>query len=257
MKIETPHHPAVQALRETIQGLRTDPPQHNKDLKKRLEMLLGQFPRFPGHFIYIFNYSEGRMAYVRGIQEVLGYPDHGMDVELLLRLLHPDDASIVARINQCALTAMDKIRNPANLHDLSLSVDYRMRKADGRYIKILDQTSVFEVDEASGKVHSTFSLCKDISGIKTSNTIGWQAHGFEFLDFQPPEGTEDRLQYRPTHREMEVVRMMAEGKGSKAIAVELNISPMTVGTHRRNILQRTGMRNTAELMRHASAVGWV
>ncbi len=257
MENETSLHPALDMLRQSIQGLRTDPPQQNKGLKERLEKLLGQFPRFPGYFLYIYNYSEGRMAYTQGIQEVLGYPDHEMDLELLFQTVHPDDAPIMAQLNQCALDAMNKIRNPANLHDLCLSVDYRIRKADGQYIKVYDQTSVFEVDEATGKVHSTFSLCKDISAIKSANTIGWQAHGFEFLDFVPPVDSVNRVQYQPTSRELDVLKKIAQGQGSKAIAEDLCISPMTVATHRRNLLRRTGVRNTAELIRHASAAGWV
>ncbi|MGB3524605.1 MAG: LuxR C-terminal-related transcriptional regulator [Flavobacteriales bacterium] len=41
------------------------------------------------------------------------------------------------------------------------------------------------------------------------------------------------------------------------IAAELCISPMTVITHRRNLLRRTGMKNAVELMRYASEMGWV
>ena len=257
MKIEPTLPPSVEALRSTIHDLRTDPPQLNKGLKKRLEKLVGQFPHFPGHFIYIYNYSEGRVVYSRGIKEVLGYPDDKADLELLLGALHPEDGPLVARLNQCALEAMGKMRNPANLHDLCLSVDYRMRKADGHYIKVLGQTAVFEVDAVSGKIHSSFSLCKDITAIKSSNTIGWQAHGFETLDFEPPEGTANRLHYQPSQRELEVLKKIAQGKGSKIIAEELCISTMTVSTHRRNILQRTGLKNSADLVRYASAVGWV
>ena len=257
MKVERKLPPSVEALRKTIHGLRSDPPQRNKGLKKRLEKLVGQFPRFPGHFIYIYNYSEGRVVYARGIQDVLGYPDDEADLELLLGALHPEDGPLVARLNQSALEAMGKMRNPANLHDLCLSVDYRMRKADGSYIKVLGQTAVFEVDPVSGKVHSSFSLCKDITAIKSSNTIGWEAHGFETMDFQPPEGTANRLRYQPSQRELEVLKRIAQGKGSKSIADELCISTTTVSTHRRNILRRTGLKNSAELVRHATAVGWV
>ena len=257
MENEVPLHPDLHRLRQSIQGLRTDPPQQNKGLKERLEKLLGQFPRFPGYFLYVYNYSEGRMVYTHGIQEILGYPDHEMDLDLLFQTVHPDDALIMGQLNQCALDAMNKIRNPANLYDLCLSVDYRIRKADGQYIKVYDQTSVFEVDEATGKVHSTFSLCKDISAIKSTNTIGWQAHGFEFLEFEPPEDSANRVQYQPTSRELDVLRKIAQGQGSKGIAEDLCISPMTVTTHRRNLLRRTGVRNTAELIRHASAAGWV
>ena len=53
------------------------------------------------------------------------------------------------------------------------------------------------------------------------------------------------------------MRKIAQGKGSKAIAEELCISTTTVSTHRRNILQRTGLKNSADLVRYATAVGWV
>ncbi len=257
MKIKAALHPAMEALTKDIQGLRTIPSHHNTNVKERIELLLGQLPRFPGHYLHIFNFSEGRVVYARGIEEVLGYPDEDFDLDLLFRIIHPEDASIVARLSECALEAMSKLCNPDSLQDLCLSLDYRLRKADGRYIRVLDQTSVFELDGATGTVHSAFSLCKDISGIKTSNTIGWQAHGFEFFNFQVPEGKAGQVVYRPTRRELEVLRKIAEGKGSRKIADELCISPLTVVTHRRNLLHRTGLKNVAQLIRHASALGWV
>jgi len=40
---------------------------------------------------------------------------------------------------------------------------------------------------------------------------------------------------------------MAEGHGSKQIADILSISTHTVDTHRRNLLRKTGTKNTMEL----------
>ena len=249
--------PAVESLRRCVDSLRTYPPQHNKGLKRRIEKLLGQFPRFPGHFLYIYNYSEGKVVYARGFQEILGYQDATVDVDLLYTILHPEDAPIVARLNQCAIEAMAKVRNPSNLMDLSLSVDYRMRRSNGEYIKVLRQTAVFEVDKHSGKVHSTFSLCKDISTIKPNGNIGWQVSGFDLIEFVAPVDIDSRVQYRPSPREMEVVRKLAEGKNSKEVATELDISLHTVNTHRRNLLVRTGLGNTTELVRRISGLGWL
>ena len=248
---------AVASLVNCMENLRTYPPKRNIGLKRRLEKLLGQFPRFPGHFLYIYNFSEGRIVYARGFEHVLGYPDDDVDVELVMDMLHPEDAPVVARLNQQAIEAMAKVRNPKNLLDLSLSVDYRMRRANGDYIKILRQTAVFEVDKQSGKVHSTFSLCKDISTIKTNGSIGWQINGFDMLEFEAPQHTESHVHYRPTPREMDVVRKLAEGKNSRQVAEELEISLHTVNTHRRNLLERTGMGNTTELVRKIGGLGWL
>ncbi len=48
-------------------------------------------------------------------------------------------------------------------------------------------------------------------------------------------------------REIEIVRLLAEGLASKQIGSELEISKHTVDTHRRNLLRKTGSKNTLEL----------
>lgn len=249
--------PAVEPLRRILNELQSGYDGESHGLKERLEQILGQFPRFPGHFLYVYNFSTGRIAHAQGFQEVLGYRDDEVDIELLLDTYHPDDASMVARLSRSAIEAMARMRNPQNLHELAFTLDYRMRKADGRYVKILRQTAVFEVDARDGAVRSVFSLCKDISTIKEQNTIGWKADGFELVELEPPPDPEHRLQYRPSPREMEVVRKIAAGKSSKEVAQELGITLHTANTHRRNLLQRTGLRNTAELVRRMGELGWL
>jgi DNA-binding CsgD family transcriptional regulator len=54
-------------------------------------------------------------------------------------------------------------------------------------------------------------------------------------------------------REREILMLIADGKGSKEIACQLNLSQETIKTHRRNILAKMDVQNTAELIR----VGWI
>jgi DNA-binding CsgD family transcriptional regulator len=51
-----------------------------------------------------------------------------------------------------------------------------------------------------------------------------------------------------TEREKEILRYIAEGNDTKNIATILNISPNTVDNHRRNMLARTGTRDTTALV---------
>jgi DNA-binding CsgD family transcriptional regulator len=46
--------------------------------------------------------------------------------------------------------------------------------------------------------------------------------------------------------------MIAEGKTSIQIAEELFLSNLTVDTHRKNMLQKFGVKNTAELIIEAT-----
>lgn len=60
-----------------------------------------------------------------------------------------------------------------------------------------------------------------------------------------------------TAREVEIVRLVAAGMSSRAIAERLSISVKTVDTHRSNILEKLGARNSAELIKFAIREGIV
>jgi len=60
-----------------------------------------------------------------------------------------------------------------------------------------------------------------------------------------------------TRREQEVLRLVAEGLSSKAIAERLFISHKTVENHRANIKAKIGLRNTVEILRFAVRYGLV
>jgi len=53
---------------------------------------------------------------------------------------------------------------------------------------------------------------------------------------------------RLTKREKQILQMVAQGKTSNAIAEELFLSPLTVDTHRKNLLQKFQAKNSTELI---------
>ncbi len=58
-----------------------------------------------------------------------------------------------------------------------------------------------------------------------------------------------------TARELDVFRLLAEGKPAKDIATELNISVYTVDAHRNRIFRKLELRSSAELVRFAIRQG--
>jgi DNA-binding NarL/FixJ family response regulator len=60
---------------------------------------------------------------------------------------------------------------------------------------------------------------------------------------------EDAL--RLTARQREIVQLLAEGKSSKEVATELEISVKTAETHRANIMRRLECHSVTELVRYA------
>ena len=84
----------------------------------------------------------------------------------------------------------------------------------------------------------------------TKETLGTKLH--------PSEGPVCK---RPvtalTERQREVLQLIAEGKGTRAIASMLNISIKTVEFHRTRIMEELDLHSTAELTRYAVREGLV
>ncbi|HLF18695.1 MAG TPA: response regulator transcription factor [Candidatus Omnitrophota bacterium] len=60
-----------------------------------------------------------------------------------------------------------------------------------------------------------------------------------------------------TKRELQILKMVAEGLANKTIAAKLKISVRTVETHRNNLTNRLGIKTTAGLVRYAVSKGLV
>ncbi len=58
-------------------------------------------------------------------------------------------------------------------------------------------------------------------------------------------------------RELQILTLLGKGFTSDEIAQTLYISTCTVSSHRRNIIAKTGVRNTAHLVYTACQEGWI
>lgn len=69
--------------------------------------------------------------------------------------------------------------------------------------------------------------------------------------------TNPNVEHDLTKREMEILKLIVEGKTSQQVADTLFISPRTVDTHRSNMMQKLKVNNTAALVRAAYDKGIV
>lgn len=75
--------------------------------------------------------------------------------------------------------------------------------------------------------------------------------GFTLLTTMRAESLRERLPGPLTAREVEIVRLLAEGKVNKEIAGMLGITVRTVETHRAKIMLKLGVHSIAELIHYA------
>jgi DNA-binding CsgD family transcriptional regulator len=133
----------------------------------------------------------------------------------------------------------------------------KIRHKDGHIMRLMiRQTGLEHLDNGAMKV-SVISA-DDISHlIKSDSYWGRIAYGDErkYLHHLMSKDKKDMPHDIISDREKEVLRLIAKGMESKEIANELFISNHTVDNHRRNMISRTGARDTTALVQICRMAG--
>ncbi|MGR3811109.1 response regulator [Jiulongibacter sp. NS-SX5] len=115
---------------------------------------------------------------------------------------------------------------------------------------ILKDAEKEEILKAMKTVHSGEKYFPpEVSAILVSTL---QGQGIPKAKVNRSESVLDKL----SKKEKEILRFIAEGLSSKDIALRLTLSIRTVSNHRANMLKKTGLNNTAELVRMATNEGF-
>jgi DNA-binding NarL/FixJ family response regulator len=77
------------------------------------------------------------------------------------------------------------------------------------------------------------------------------------LNVTPPARQTAQQDAKLTHRENEIVTLIAGGNSSKEIAEKFCISVKTVETHRSNIMHKLGLKGASDLTKYAIRVGLI
>lgn len=76
-----------------------------------------------------------------------------------------------------------------------------------------------------------------------------------FLKARGYNQREGRTGTQPTSRQIEIIRLLAEGKINKEIGCQLGIAVRTVEAHRANIMQKLGFQSLADIIQYALRQG--
>jgi DNA-binding NarL/FixJ family response regulator len=72
-----------------------------------------------------------------------------------------------------------------------------------------------------------------------------------FIQSEKESNSKERAEAKPSVRELEIIRHLAEGKVNKEIAAELGITVRTVETHRTRIMLKLGVHSVVQLIHYA------
>jgi len=185
------------------------------------------------------------LSMVDGV-DVIAEAHDGRELVKLVESLNPDvvmtDISMPGMDGIAAISEIHNKHPQVRLLVLSMydTVDFVKRAvASGACGYLMKDAPPFELEQAVRSVMAT--------GSYFSPAIAQRL-------LQPSEPTvDDEL----THRQVEILKLIAQGRASKEIAYELGLSPKTVDVHRARIMERLHLNDIASLTLYAVRKGLV
>lgn len=220
----------------------------NEEARQRLELALA------GSDLGMWDWDipSGRVSFNARWGEMLGYAPEELvpSLDTWKRLVHPDDWPGVNEVLQAHLSGEQPIYES----------EHRLRHKDGHWVWVLDRGKVVAWD-AEGQPLRAAGTHLDISDRKRLKLEGTELlRRIESLilglDARPQgveaEKADTGAPASPlSARQRQVLALIAGGQTSGQIAEQLNISPATAATHRRDLMRKLGLHTTADLTRYA------
>lgn len=207
--------------------------------------------------VYILDYRAGKYLFIStNCEQILGYTHKEIMKNgqqwWVKNNLHPDDLAIYSSDIFLRFLAHTRSFPKEELPNIRFSINYRCKRKDGVYIHALQQYYVLDTDD-NGYPLVTFGTLADITAHKTDTKMVMSVSRYHKKTGFSVIATDSfpHCKVQITKRESDVIRHLVKGNSSKQIADKLHLSLHTVNAHRRNILQKTNCKNTAELICYA------
>ena len=220
----------------------------SEEARQRLELALA------GSDLGMWDWDipSGRVSFNSRWGEMLGYaPDElASSLETWKRLVCPEDWPSINEALQAHLRGERAIYES----------EHRLWHKDGHWVWVLDRGKVVARD-AGGQPLRAAGTHLDISDRKRLKLEGTELlRRIESLILgldarpqsaaaEPADASDPALPL--STRQRQVLALIAGGRTSGQIAEQLNISPATAATHRRDLMRKLGLHSTADLTRYA------
>lgn len=204
--------------------------------------------------IACFDYRNLSLAFFTGnVEKLTGYPEsmfRNKGMETSFTMIHPEDCPELFRFQKIVFEAFHTLSIPER-HTFEFSYTTRwVHRTSGEVIWMTSKVRPYVIDEAGNFIMDLHIIVQLFTPPK-SKAYDWS------YSYTKDDGTKIFVSknspvnraIKITSKEREIVDLILEGKESKEISALLNISILTVATHRKNILRKLGAKNVGEMVK--------
>lgn len=192
--------------------------------------------------------------------DVLGIEPADLDLFKIVERVHPEDKAFLFRCEDLVAYFLKNCIPPEKMLKYKICYCVRLKTRDGSYRLFLLQTLTLQTTP-DGALLKVFGAHTDISHISSTNNyklsfIGLDGEpSFTEIDVMDKPNFEGFIPYdfavsgkEFSDRELQVLRLLAAGYSTAEIAKELNVSAETANTHRKNMIRKSGAKNSIDLV---------
>ncbi|WP_317168954.1 response regulator transcription factor [Lunatibacter salilacus] len=222
---------------------------------------VGQF------YYYLLDYLDSTITYVSsGFKEAHGIEPYQIKtVKDILCFVHPEDLNTVVKVEEMAFFQMKNTVGIDKIKEFKFSYNARLKTASGKYQLFSLQSLVLSTDDNGNHdkgliIHSNINHITSFNNRKFSiiSLIGDPSYiNMNISEFEIDNPQQAFPVICFSKRELEIIKLISEGRDSKEIAEKLFISTLTVKSHRQNILSKSGCHNLVELVAKGIGEGWI
>ena len=232
----------------------------NRDsFKLQINKSFLNFSQVGSYYYFVFNLSKAQFEYMNEtILDVLGY-DETTSVQELFSQIHPQDIPYFVNFENKVIEFFISL-DESIFRKYKVQYDFRIKKKDGEYIRVLQQVVVLESDDKTKSILKTFVMHTDITHLKDKGKPKLSFIGLEgqpsYIDVEVENITKP-FEEMFTKREHEMLFFICKGLNRVQIGEVLGISKHTVDTHRRSIMKKSQTKSIAELVAKTMSEGWI
>lgn len=210
---------------------------------------------------YIVNLHNFQVEFISdSVEHFVNKKAVDINLEDLLKTVVPEEIESIRLRSRVISNFYTSFLEKEIVLDYKIIFTYRLKDSGGNIRTMLYQAFPLTVLENGAPEH-VICIHTDVSHLKMSSTTAVSFINMNggksyfnvntskgFFDPEACDDADSQFSDDLTEREKEIVLRLSRGLNAEQIAKELNLSPHTIKTHRRNVLKKSGCTNTTELV---------
>lgn len=214
--------------------------------------------------LFLIDYQHHQYVYISpNAIDVLGYSAERMLKEgplAFMEKFHPSEKTIFQdKLYPDLLKMLGSLKGKP-LSAIKFSFNFRIRQADGQYQMMTQQSGILEVDEKKAPIRVMGTISKApkqayqgeifLRVYELDPTLGWSVVRESLYSTG-----ESKKSKNLTETEIKILEFVFQGKTSKQVASDMNLSTETVNRHRKNVLKKLKASNIVDAINIARERG--